>query len=71
MLKRENAKREKLAALGIEYDFPGFANKAVAVEDVEDAQPAKDEVAKKEKSKKKKAPKSTEEVSFSPSLALE
>ncbi|KAK4700754.1 nucleolar protein 15, partial [Phenoliferia sp. Uapishka_3] len=47
LLRREQAKREQLAALGIDYDFKGYANKALAIEEKAAVKPAKKEKAKK------------------------
>ncbi|KAL8287100.1 hypothetical protein RQP46_004106 [Phenoliferia psychrophenolica] len=64
LLRRELAKREQLAALGIDYDFKGYANKAIASDDkVAAVKPAKKEKAvkkaKTDEPAKKKARKST------------
>lgn len=47
LLRRELAKREQLAALGIDYDFKGYANKVIAVEEKSVVKPAKKEKAPK------------------------
>jgi nucleolar protein 15 len=58
LIKREEAKRAKLASLGIDYDFSGYAGKAIAA-----PEPVKAAKAVKAKAVKAKKEKKVEEVS--------
>ena len=63
LLRREQAKREQLAALGIDYDFKGYANKVVVLDEkVAAVKPAKKEKAKKVKSDEVRFPSQLQEV---------
>ena len=63
LLRREQAKREQLAALGIDYDFKGYANKVVVSDEkVAAVKPAKKEKAKKVKSDEVRSPSQLEQV---------
>jgi hypothetical protein len=71
-LKKEESKRKQLAALGIEYEFSGYAQKEVAASTAGKVVPPAKETpvksgkgGKKEKASSAKKPAKSEEVSRS------